>query len=346
MKRAGRQKAAKPTKRSKSGAARTPRKAVAADANHCHNCGEDLKKEDKALFVEEEVGRVFCSEPCIADYFTPEIERLEKEYFRHLSKSDLSAEDREALAHLRWITLQEPDESWREKTLQGDHRYTLISEFNPGNEGQKRIWCVCICLFLRNEPSFLYLAFVTRNAGMVDAYRRGEPFEWHRTPGSATGASAAEGHAASGSDVRTEEGGEARVDGLAESWSEEETQRAEILSKRKSSDIPQSEFNLYQGCLEETLEAPNEVWSQESGAGLERSKVYHFIRFYPDEGAGVWYVVVAKEPTAGSEAAESDQIELVDAFPTKDSDLVDSLRRGHQEAGEPTAAAANVRVVH
>jgi hypothetical protein len=146
----------------------------------CENCLKDLSQIDRALFVEEEVGRIFCSETCIAAYFTPEISRLEKEYFRRLSSNDLSAEERDHLSHLRWMTLQSPDEVWREKTLSGDYRYTLISELQPED---RAIWSVCICLFLRGEPSFLFLAFQTKNAAMVAAYRKGERVEWVKNRG-------------------------------------------------------------------------------------------------------------------------------------------------------------------
>src|SRR6185437_11906083 len=80
----------------------------------CQHCSKTLMSDERALFVEEEVGRIFCSEACIAAFFAPEIERLEKDYLRKVSGSDLSKEERESFSHLRWITLQEPDEIWRE----------------------------------------------------------------------------------------------------------------------------------------------------------------------------------------------------------------------------------------
>ncbi|MEO7161335.1 MAG: hypothetical protein ABI041_00300, partial [Bdellovibrionia bacterium] len=52
------------------------------DKELCENCSKDLSRTERALFVEEEVGRIFCSESCIAAFFTPDITRLEKEYFR------------------------------------------------------------------------------------------------------------------------------------------------------------------------------------------------------------------------------------------------------------------------
>jgi hypothetical protein len=328
-------------------------KSPAADLSEdCAHCKSSLQAKDKALFVEEEIGRVFCSEDCIASYFGPEVDRLEKEYMKRLSSSDLSGDEREKLAHLRWVTLEEPDEIWREKTLSGDFRYTLISEFKPGS---KPIWCVCICLFLRGEPSFLYLAFPTKNAAMVNQYRRGERMQWQKKKNE-TQASAsreipetlqeaspsanpsASSNSGSGKDAKPE-----KTDGLADAWTEDETLRAELTGRRRSDDIPTSEYELYQACLEETLETPDEVWSVKpealpSSEG-DNPKVYHFIKRYKDELPAVWYIVVARE------TEDEEEIELLDSFPTRDADLVESYRRGFQEIGA-TEEASQSRLVH
>ncbi len=295
--------------------------AVSSETEACYSCSKDLKGHERALFVEEEIGRIFCSEECIATYFTPEIDRLEKEYFKFLSPNDLSATEREKFSHLRWITLQEPDEVWRQKTLSGDYRYTLISEFNPTN---KPIWCVCICLFLRGEPSFLYLAFPTKNAAMVNHYRRGERVEWVKPPAQPNRIA-----------PNTQESAPA-TDGLADSWTDAETLRAEVNQFRREDDIPESEFPLYESCLEETLEAPDELWTIESE---EEFRVYHFIRYYPEEQPGSWFVIVARETD------DPEQLEILDSFPTKDSELVERFRHGRQELGEKDNTSPS-RLVH
>lgn len=304
--------------------------------------------------MEEEIGRIFCSEDCIATYFGPEIERLEKEYFRKISASDLSAPEREALAHLRWITLQEPDEVWREKTLSGDHRYTLISEFQPG---AKKIWSVCICLFLRGEPSFLFLAFPTRNAAMAATYRRGERIEWKRQQRPRTDADASASEPSSGKvpgarvlyqdedspekiEAYEQSSAERSSDRLAEAWTEGETYLAQVNQERREDDVPPDEFALYEACMEETLQEPDEVWSLQMG-GEESAKLYHFIRHYPEETPGVWYVIVARETD------KDEEIEILDAFPTRDASLVDRYRRGEREVGGDEVEVRPVsRVVH
>lgn len=361
-----------PAARKPSGVAtHAPVRAGAQDA--CYHCAKSLKGDERALFVEEEIGRVFCSEQCITSYFTPEIERLEKTYLRKVSSSDLSAEERESLAHLRWITLQEADEVWREKTLTGDFRYTLISEFQPG---AKRVWCVCICLFLRGEPSFLYIAFTTKSAAMVTAYRRGERMQWEKKPPAAPfvkrgakpmGGAARAARAVAGGpranamrnnetdaqelqelqDARDASHDEQEMtdesadlgDRLAGAWTEDETFLAQVNLERREDDIPATEFELFQGCLEETLETPDEVWSVEM-TDPEGIRLYHFIREYATESPGHWYVIVARE------TENEEQIEILDAFPTRDSNLVDRYRRGSQEVGDRSEARTSNRMVH
>jgi hypothetical protein len=318
--------------------------------DECIHCGKGLKKDDRALFVEEELCRTFCTESCIADYFAADIRRLEREYHKHLPAGDLSGEEREKHAHLRWVTLENPDEVWREKTLAGDYRYTLISEYQP--DSSKKIWMVCICLFLRGEPSFLYIAFPTSSEGLVDYYRKGERVP----PGALKKGSQEKGKA--GKESAPTSGGEPLMDGLADGWTEEESFRAQLIQKRSENDIPPSEFELYQGCIEETLEAPDEVWALDMtddgrvvGAGaapspeeedldaVETTRVYHFIRRYAQDPPEMWYVIVARE------TEDEDQIELLDAFPTRDPELVARHRRGTQEIGGRDQAQAS-RMVH
>lgn len=282
----------------------------------CTACAKKLEENDRALFVEEEIGRVFCSEDCITEYFQPEIEKLEKEYFKYRTKDDLTPDEREQFSHLRWVTLQEPDEVWQSRTLAGDLRYTLISEFTPGN---RSVWCVCTCLFLRGEPSFLYLAFPTKSASLVNHFRKGERVEWVRPAEKQP----AEGVAAPHSGVTDQEGNP--TDGLAQDWTESETLRAEIHGTRDVTDIPQEEFALYEYLLEKALEDPSELWVLESKDEGEPD-AYHFIyKTQTEEGETVWYVVLAQE------AEEGDQLEILDHFPTRNPAMLDRFRLGRQE---------------
>ncbi|MBC7385300.1 MAG: hypothetical protein H7301_03935 [Cryobacterium sp.] len=273
---------------------------------HCTACEKTLKGDDRALFVEEEVGRIFCSEDCITQHFQPQIDLIEKQYFKFRPKDDLTPEEREQFAHLRWITIQEPDEIWLEKQANGDKRHTLISQFKPGS---KPVWCVCICLYLRGEPSFLYMAFPTRSKALVERFRRGDRVEYEKSD-----------PAAQTSDVL-----DAKTDGLAAGWSQAETIRAEIHGTRDARDIPEEEYGLYENLLEKTLSEPDELWIVESKDDGEPDR-YQFLKSFPDEEGGpIHYVVVAQE------SDQTEHLEVLEQIPTRNFALLRHYRRGRQE---------------
>lgn len=314
------------------------REVLKAPAERCAECGTDLRTAEKALFVEEEVGRVFCSEPCISNYFGSDIERMEKEYLKLKSNDDLPAGERKKLEHLRWVTLQEPDEVWREKTLSGDQRYTLIAEFSPRKEP---VWCLCLCLFLRGEPSFLYLALVTQDPELVDHYRRGERVEWESLRDKARPET--RGGELRGAVDSADEAGNAeqRSASLAEPFTHEEMLRAAASRSRSDQDISSQEFSQYQAYLEPTLETPDEVWSIAQPNSESDLLIYHFIKQIRSGDSTLWYVIVAQETDT-----EEDQLEILDAFPTRDPQLVEQFRRGQKEVGEGGEAAATSKALH
>ena len=291
---------------------RSPQKQKKADAGiHCCECNKLIQAREQALFVEEEVGRFFCEEACIVAHFTPEIENMERDYGRNVSTRDLKPEERERYAHLRWTAIEEPEEVWREVVASGDHRYTLISRFQPDD---KPVWGVAVCLMLRKEPSFLFIAFVTSDEALVNIFRRGEKQKGKTKKSSATVVEAVT--TSSTSDM------EERKDFLAETWSESDSVRAGIVKNRKTNDIPFEDFGFYQRCLEETLQEPTELWS--FSASKSKKRVYHFIREY-EHDSNYWYVVMAKD------AADDTQIEIIDAFPTRDRHLMELCRHGKKE---------------
>ncbi len=324
----------------------------------CFNCHRALQAEERVLFVEEEIGRVFCSENCIGEFFKPEIDRLEHEYYGYLTPNDLPGELREQLAGLRWRTLKSPDEMWIEKTLTGDKRYQLIAEYEFKG---KPIWSVCLCLFLRGEPSFLFIAFITENSAMVEQYRRGEPVNWkpahedrlsdHGTENDTTKATeAADTDGAVTAElllgVPAEKGQEEadnviRIDGLAGPWTAEETRRAKRSQDRRKDDVPPENFSQYEKLIEETLQSPHEVWSLKAPHGeKDRHQMYHFLKHFPQEEKGLWYIIVARETD------EEDQIEILDAFPTIDSLLVEQYRTGLKEIDQEEVPPTSSRMVH
>lgn len=307
-----------------------PVSSVKSIQSLCAGCEKILQKNDQALFVEEEIGRVFCSEQCIVSYFEPEIQRLETEYYERIAEDDFDVAEREKLSFLRYETIERPSEVWCEKTLSGDFRYTLISKFEIDS---KPVWCVCLTLMLRGEPSFLYLSMVSRKESIVDFYRKGEPVEWKTlTKESQSSRSKSQSfHGELEEEIPIS-------DGLAEPWTEDETFRAQVAQERKKDDIPSNEYSSYEHCFSEALESPDEVWSRsfrDSGR-----KVYHFLKHFPELNPRIWYIVIAKE-LGGRE-----EMEILEAFPTKDPMFAERYRCGNLEIQSAEISNQESRQVH
>jgi len=302
---------------------KTGKKSKAPSELECIDCKKTIEAVDQALFVEEDVGRYFCSEPCIVHYFTPEIEKLEREYGKHVSANDLSSAERERFAHLRWMNLENPTEVWKEKIKSGDDRYVLVGEFRP--EG-KPVWSVAICLMLRGDPSFLFLAFVTSDRHLVDVFRRGEKMKVVHDEDKTSITHMAEEHTVNVQSETENNVIDIETARLAEPWTEADSVRANLLKARHGDDIPVEDFGFYQKCIEETLQQPNELWSYLPG---KQKRIYHFLKQY-DHDQQFWYVVIAKD------TVDETQIEIVDVFPTRDEALIQLCRHGKKRSARRT----------
>ena len=312
------------------------------DQTECSMCGKDLRVLPRALFVEEEVGRTFCCEECISEYYQDDIQVLEKKYLRLRGRDDLTGEERTRYSHLRWITLEEPDEIWCEKTASGELRYTLISEFKPES---RKIWNVCICLFLKNEPSFLYLAFPTQKLSLVKKFRTGTKIERVRDERKGARGTAAD---RASRDEETSEGesptqSPETLDRVAEDWTENEGLRAKLQHNKNAADIRMKDYGLFEHLADPTLETPDELWVQDGADGAEPDQ-YAFIRYFPNEGtedvSGVWYIVTAQE------SEESEELELLTQIPTVDAKLVQKYRQGRSQQIVSQANDAQNRFIH
>ncbi len=176
------------------------------------------------------------------------------------------------------------------------------------------------------------MAFTTRNASMVDAYRKGEQIEWQSAQPQKNQSVVLKENSNPPESPQS-------TDRLADSWTEDETFLAQTNFERDAEDIPQADYEHYQSCMEETLQEPDEVWSVE----MKKPKgvhLYHFIRQYRIEKHPYWYVILAKETD------DEEQIEILDAFPTRDSTLVERYRRGSLEVGESIQERPVDRIVH
>lgn len=290
------------------------KKARASKRVKCIECGKALPANQRAIFVEEEVGRVFCGEQCIVNHFQPQITALEKEFVQASKGDDLTGDERSSLSGLRWRTLSEPQEIWQMRTTSKDLLYTLISEYSWEN---RKVWNICLTLMLRGEPSFLFLAFTTSSIDVAEFYRRGERVQR----------------------ITAKTNAPAQTDTLGDPWTEDEMLRARLSGRRRSDDIPKEEFMHYQYRFDETLQSPDEVWSIHVGS-QGGPKLFHFIKRFESDQENYWYIVVARE------TEDPEQIEVMEVFPTRDEAYVQQYRCGVQEMGVGEATEPASRLVH
>ncbi len=134
---------------------------------------------------------------------------------------------------------------------------------------------------------------------------------------------------------------ELAMDREAEPWTQGETYYAKSKEFRKDDDIPESEFPDYDNYLEQTLENPDELWTFDTPSRVNGRKetLYHFIKKCPNPRGQAWYIVIARETN------QEDELEIMDAYPTIDTQFLERFRIGHQDIGEEEYEQPK-RVVH
>ncbi len=282
----------------------------------CSQCQKrlGLPEGPEALFVEDHRIHLFCSEACIVAFFKPAMSALKNEVERSRTSDDLSVAEQTALAGARWATLEKPDEIYVETLESGEERSILVRQFD--DTAGSAYWCVGVTFFLQGDPSFLFHAWVTR-----DEQALVNPFRTRGKGGPITMA----------------------TDQLAQDWTQNESVLAQLVQPRIKGDIPFSDFTQYEACIEETLRAPDEVWT-EAFAGMV---IYSFLKSFvnADTQENFSYVVLTRE------TEEEDQLEILDTFPTRDDGYLTTFRRGNQEynaqqEAEAPEVAGGKRMLH
>jgi hypothetical protein len=321
---------------------------------YCAECSKQLNNSNNFLFVEKEIGRVFCSESCILNYFQPYVSAMEDNLLSLRNDAqDVPLSLFEKFLVLRKQTYENPDEIWvyedRENTLgvlgtNGDKIYHYISEHFI--EGQKIYYCV-VCLCLDGSPSFVFLSFPTIDLDLLDAYRKGQliydssredtieeiPKEILEkiemlTPKLKN----------SNSDLDKPE-----VSEISESDSKITLFQKILQDHRSLDDIPVQDFQHYEGLVEPTLINPDEIWylpysvNKPNVLGKAMAECFIFITQYcfEDKLDTPFFMIVVAVPesnidaeTEKSEAHNVKNLTPVLAFPTMDQNLVHHFRKG------------------
>lgn len=276
-------------------------------SDYCANCRRSLAAAEKVLFVEKEIGRCFCCNECITEYFLPIVESMQDEWRKLRVEDDFSEHEIDRYNHYAQPTLEDPDEIWVNQSETGERHYTFISHYRSGEE---RMSFVVVCLAIEEVPSFVFFSFPTRSDELVAEYRRGSERR--------ADASNAEDEERATSEPRAVE--ERSAEAVSFGRSEFKRLYAEL---RQAGDVPEELFYRFEPFVEKTIEDPDEIWR------------------FRGENKEEWFTFIAKQSLAGGEEERIDEFdmvvvcaavgpafEVVFAAPTVDPGLVQYFRKG------------------
>lgn len=247
---------------------------------------------------------VFDSEAELFAFFQPQIQRLESDHRGWLKDStDLTEKIQNMEVELD-LTLEEPQEIWHDpKTFPEFPIFHFIRPLEEIEAYQVAVTYVSA----EDEPTFIFLHFVTKNLDLVNHYRRGELIY----------------------DRAFEEVGFGALDGDALSEGDPLAMGLFIamLKVRAEKDVSFDDFQqLGQELREETIENADEIWRTTDMAG---NQIVTFIKEFSDHPEkDMHYIAVTQED------ATSKVHSLLFSFPTTDETLVDRYRHGENLQAE------------
>ncbi len=267
------------------------------------------KHHSETIMIDQKEGLVFSSEKELFEHFQIQIDFLEAEHDA-LAKKYLSTDpkinqaeaEREAKIDIEDqldFTLDLPTEIWHDsKTFP---KFSIF-HFIRGLDEVDLFHVAVAYVSHEDEPTFVFLHFITGRVEMVENYRRGDLVYDHNF----------------------EEVGFAMLEGDALSEGDPLGMGLFIamLKIRGEKDIPYSDFqNLGEELRESTIETADEIWRSVDSSG---NRIVTFIKEFSDHEKfkDLYYLAVTQEDAATKVHT------LLFSFPTDDDTLVDRYRHG------------------
>jgi len=278
------------------------------------------KTSSKEIVVDKDKGLVFKTEAELYDYFSGDIELLEKNFFKIRTETDINVDDFPSYEDCLESLLEDPSEIWQDNDIvEGKKITNYIGEYEEDSEksGEPEPFYYIAQVYVTNDiPCFVYLHFPTKKNELVDQFRKGEMIFERNAEEIPVGAN--EG------DALFE--GEPLALGLYKA----------ALTVRADSDITEDEFPEYFDFREPCIEDPDEIWRSTDSWG---HVLVAFIREFTDDEdptKDLYYVSITLEDTS------ADSHILLFSFPTSDKHLVERYRHGeNMHADEVTQESSH-----
>lgn len=290
----------------------------------CVECKKVIEDLDDLLFIDEHSHKGFCSEECIEDFYFPLIKHYEivehslRKKLNLLTEAGISSgSDQELIDEV----LNHPSEVFRQQNELSESYYHFIKHYTD-------FTVIAVASVYRKEASFVFLTTMTRSQALITEFRYGEMInDWNYKDEEEDIAEDEPdlSHFKQSRDLRQEEEIDEDEDmvfiQLLES--KKSNMLAEVILKRKDTDIPFEDYTGYESCFQETLDQHDEVFEKKDKEG---DVLFTYIKSY----ANFFYIVIClkrKEDTS-----------LVNVYPilglpTNDLELCQEFRGGIKLAG-------------
>lgn len=266
--------------------------------------GVRLRPKKKEIVIDREAGLIFPNEKALYAHFQPFIDRLEAEYQAAKKTDDVKEEDVADVSAVLDLTLDEPAEIWHDDRTFSEFP---IFHFIRPVEDVDAYHVAITYVSSEDEPTFIFLHFLTRDLELVSRYRRGDLVY----------------------DRAFEELGFAAIDGdgLTEGDPYAMGLFLSMLKVRGEKDVAYDKFReLGEALREDTIENPDEIWRN---ADLRGNNLVTFIKEVEDHAIpNLSYVVITQEDEGAGVHS------LLFSFPTNDENLVDRYRHGENLQAE------------
>lgn len=275
---------------------------------------------DDLLFIDEYSHKGFCSEECIEDFYFPLIKHYEMAEHSLRSKHKLLNElppQTIIKAAIVDDVLSHPDEVFRQSNELQETFYHFIKKYSGH-------FVVVIASAYRKEASFVFLATQTKSQALIGEFRYGERVvDWDDDEISV--------------EIEPDEG---MVNEFDEDSDEDEDMifiqlleskksnlLAEILMKRRETDIPFEDYTGYEFCFQETLDSPDEVFEKKDKEG---DVIFTYIKSFSRGNETFYYIVTCLKRIM---EGENVNVYPILALPTQDLEMCQEFRGGTRLSG-------------
>jgi len=270
----------------------------------CSHCKSHIEDVNKSIIVDEHRPTPFCSEKCVDTFYQSEIEHFkeqERDLRRDLQYFDTILIDEKIKESYLKETLKDPAEIWEDTNPLGDKYYYLLKEFPYDEHGTFHF--IIVCKVFNSKPSFILHYTLGQDLKFISFYRTSKKIK---------GAEPENGFEKEKMVIPQEILNEIQV--LRSEYF------AQMLERRKESDIKYEYFPLYEKFLKETLDSPDEVYEQDENDTIISTSVKSA---YLNESAFFYYVIGMKIKEVDNEV-----VLPIFSFPTTDLDLCKFFNRG------------------